>query len=103
MAIATPPGAGALGIVRLSGPNAILIAGALVAPAAALDRQPSHTVLRVALRAVTDGGAVDDALCVVMRAPRSYTGEDVVEFSCHGSVPIARSSMSLTSICGRAS
>ena len=90
MAIATPPGAGALGIVRLSGPNAILIAGALVAPAAALDRQPSHTVRRVALRAGTDGGAVDDALCVVMRAPRSYTGEDVVEFSCHGSVPILR-------------
>ena len=90
MAVATPPGAGALGIIRLSGPDAIVIAGALLAEPASLERQPSHTVRRVALLARPEGATMDDALCLVMRAPRSYTGEDVVEFSCHGSVPILR-------------
>ena len=90
MAIATPPGAGALGVIRLSGPAAIVIAGALLAAPASLERQPSHTVRRVALLARPQGATMDDALCLVMRAPRSYTGEDVVEFSCHGSVPILR-------------
>jgi tRNA modification GTPase len=88
VAIATPPGAGALGVVRISGPDAVVIAAALVATP--LERQPSHTIRRVALLDAALGLTIDDALCVVMRAPRSYTGEDVVEFSCHGSVPVLR-------------
>jgi tRNA modification GTPase len=90
VAIATPPVAGALGIVRLSGPDALAVAGALLRAPTSLQRHPSHTVRRVALFAGSEGSRLDDALCVVMRAPRSYTGEDVVEFSCHGSVPILR-------------
>ena len=90
MAIATPPVAGALGIVRLSGPDALAIAGTLLRAPISLQRHPSHTVRRVALFAGSEGSRLDDALCAVMRAPRSYTGEDVVEFSCHGSVPILR-------------
>jgi tRNA modification GTPase len=83
VAIATPPGAGALGVVRLSGPDAVLIAGALLPSPGAVDRQPSHTIRKVRL-VDRDGGAIDEAVCAVMRAPRSYTGEDVVELSCHG-------------------
>jgi tRNA modification GTPase len=90
VAIATPPGAGAIGVIRLSGPDALVFAGALLAEPALLHRQPAHTVRRVALRVRPDDAAIDEALCTVMRAPRSYTGEDVVEFSCHGSVPVLR-------------
>jgi tRNA modification GTPase len=83
VAIATPPGTGALGVVRLSGPDAVLIAGALLSSPAAVDAQASHTIRKVQL-VDRDGGPIDEAICAVMRAPRSYTGEDVVELSCHG-------------------
>jgi tRNA modification GTPase len=84
VAIATPLGAGALGVVRLSGPDAVLIAGALLTSPPELEAQPSHTIRRVRLVDRDDGTLIDDAVCAVMRAPRSYTGEDVVELSCHG-------------------
>jgi tRNA modification GTPase len=82
VAIATAPGSGALGVIRVSGPRALAAAAALVANPSQLHAQPSHTVRRVRLL------DLDDALCTVMRAPRSYTGEDVVELSCHGSPPL---------------
>ena len=83
--IATPPGAGALGVIRLSGPDALVIAGTLLDPKAALERHPTHTLRRVVLIDRETGASIDEAMCAVMRAPRSYTGEDVVELSCHGS------------------
>ena len=85
MAIATPPGAGALGVIRVSGPDALVIIGALLTDPARLDEQPSHTTRRVRVQDPATGALLDEALCTVMRAPRSYTGEDVVELSCHGS------------------
>ena len=71
--------------MRLSGPDAVALAGAIVADADALERQPSHSVRQARLRDRETGAPIDDALVTVMRAPRSYTGEDVVELSCHGS------------------
>jgi tRNA modification GTPase len=56
-----------------------------VSAPAALAAQPSHTLRRVRLVDRESGALLDEALCAVMRAPRSYTGEDVVELSCHGS------------------
>jgi len=85
VAVATPPGAGALGIVRLSGPDALAIAGAVLPSPPTLATQPTHTLRRVALRDPSTHLPLDDALCAVMRAPATYTGEDVVELSCHGS------------------
>ena len=90
VAIATPPGSGALGVIRLSGPDATVIAGRLVVSPRSLELQPPHTVRLVALRDDGEGRILDKALCTVMRAPSSYTGEDVVEFSCHGSPPLLR-------------
>jgi tRNA modification GTPase len=84
VAIATPPGRGALGVVRLSGPDACPIAGTLLPMPGVLDAQPSHTIRRVRLIDPDTGASIDEAMCAVMRAPRSYTGEDVVELSCHG-------------------
>lgn len=82
VAQATPPGPGAIAVLRVSGPDAVAIVSRLsgVDPASWESR-------RVVLRPLIDpdsGEAIDRALVVVYRAPASYTGEDVVEVSTHG-------------------
>ena len=82
-AIATPAGRGALGIVRMSGPEAVAIAGRVFRGASGDPAGfESHTVHFG--RVVSGDGLVDTVLLTLMRAPRSYTGEDTVELSCHG-------------------
>jgi tRNA modification GTPase len=80
-AVATPAGAGGIGIVRVSGPDAIgLVAGLFGRSTADLpDRRLVHGELRDAA-----GERVDEVLVAAMRGPRSYTGEDVVEIHGHG-------------------
>jgi len=82
VAIATPAGRGALGVVRLSGPRALDVAGALLACGTAL--QPRHATLT---RVTSDDGpgAVDEVVATFFPAPYSYTGEHVVEIAGHGS------------------
>ena len=80
VAPATAAGEAAVAIVRLSGPRARSI-GAELAPSRSA--RESHRLYRVRLRA-GDGAALDDGLVVEMHAPRSYTGEDVVELHVHG-------------------
>jgi tRNA modification GTPase len=82
VAIATPAGRGALGVVRLSGPRALDVAGALLACGTAL--QPRHATLT---RVTSDDGpgAVDEVVATFFPAPHSYTGEHVVEIAGHGS------------------
>ena len=76
VAVATPPGRGGIGVVRLSGPSAETIARTLVAREQPL--QPRHATFgRIA--------ACDQVVATFFPAPRSYTGEDVVELSAHGS------------------
>ncbi len=81
VARATPPGEGGIAVVRLSGPKARAIA-CVVAPRSSPVR--SHQMVRAAVRGAQDE-LIDDALVVEMHAPRSYTGEDVVELHLHGS------------------
>ncbi len=83
-------GTSAVGVVRLSGPGATGIAGTVVRGRLPLEAQPSHTQRHVVIVDPETGERLDDALCSVMRAPRSYTGEDVVELSCHGSPVLLR-------------
>lgn len=90
VAIATPVGESAVGVVRLSGVDAIPVAALVVRTSTPLAAFPSHTLHRVTIVDPDGGEALDDALCTVMRAPRSYTGEDVVEISCHGSPALLR-------------
>lgn len=78
VAIATPPGRGAVGIVRLSGPRACEIAQAVVGALPA----PRQAALRSFRNA--KGEALDEGLVLVFPAPHSYTGEDVVELQGHG-------------------
>jgi tRNA modification GTPase len=82
IALSTPPGESGIAVVRLSGPRAVDILDAL-APGAR--RGASHKLSRRVLKDAS-GAAIDDALVAVMRAPSSYTGEDMVEISCHGSM-----------------
>jgi tRNA modification GTPase len=80
VAIATPPGRGGIGVVRISGPDASVIGGALIARAEPLD--PRRATLA---RIVADEHAIDRAVVTFFPAPHSYTGQDVVEISAHGS------------------
>lgn len=82
VALATPPGVGALGIIRLSGKDAITVVNNLF-PAKDLAKQPSHTLHVGLLKNGED--VLDEVVVSLYKAPRSYTGEDVVEISCHGS------------------
>ncbi|HET8729796.1 MAG TPA: tRNA uridine-5-carboxymethylaminomethyl(34) synthesis GTPase MnmE [Moraxellaceae bacterium] len=79
-AIATPPGRGGIGIVRLSGPAAHGIGQAILARA---DSLPSRQAVFGKFLAA-DGQAIDEGLSLYFQAPRSFTGEDVVELQGHG-------------------
>ena len=86
-AIATAPGSGGIGIVRISGPAAHAILERLFRPSlngtgGSAEFHP--WVLRRGKVTDTEGVLLDDALAVFMPAPRTFTGEDVVEFQCHG-------------------
>ncbi|MBC8032524.1 MAG: tRNA uridine-5-carboxymethylaminomethyl(34) synthesis GTPase MnmE, partial [Chitinophagaceae bacterium] len=82
VALATPPGIGAIGVIRLSGSNAIAIVDHLF-PSRNLSTQPTHT-MHVGLLHDNDQ-TLDQVVVSLYRSPRSYTGEDVAEISCHGS------------------
>ena len=84
-AISTPAGAAGLGVVRLSGDDAVAVAAKLFRP---MDANRPLTALKgytAAYGHVFDAdGDIDDCVALVFRAPHSYTGEEVVELSCHG-------------------
>jgi tRNA modification GTPase len=85
-AIATPQGESALAVIRLSGPKAIEIADRCFSPKGKLSlrpsKAPSHTIHYG--HVLRDGIVVDEVLVSVLRAPRTFTREDVVEITCHG-------------------
>ena len=89
VAIATPPGRGGIGVVRVSGADATQVAAALLHGPDALE--PRHVTVASLVEPV-DGGyrAVDQVLATYFPRPASYTGEDVVEFSGHGSPVLLR-------------
>lgn len=82
VALATPPGQGAIGVIRLSGAKAFSIANGLVRNKA-FESLPSHS-LHFA-RIVIERDVIDEAVFSLFKGPNSYTGEDVIEISCHGS------------------
>lgn len=94
-AISTAQGVGGIGVIRISGPNALNIADKIFVPYSAknsgiksLSDMKGYTSK---YGKITDSGEfIDDAVVLVFRAPHSYTGEDVVEISCHGGMYITR-------------
>ncbi|MGD0260189.1 MAG: tRNA uridine-5-carboxymethylaminomethyl(34) synthesis GTPase MnmE [Verrucomicrobiota bacterium] len=91
-AIATALGEGGLAVIRLSGAEALAVADRCFAPAGEASVKPSaaatHTIHFG--HVVRDGQTVDEALLAVMRAPRTFTREDVVEITCHGGILAAK-------------
>ena len=81
-AIATPPGIGAIGVIRVSGERAFEIINKLF-PSKSLAEQPANTLHVGYIK--DDGEILDEVVISIFKNPSSYTGEDVVEISCHGS------------------
>jgi tRNA modification GTPase len=82
IALSTPPGSGAIGVIRLSGPEAISLANAVFA-GKDLTKQASHTLHFGLIK--DEEVIVDEVVAGLFVAPKSYTKENVVEISCHGS------------------
>jgi tRNA modification GTPase len=85
VAIATPPGVGAIGIVRASGPDSWRILEDCVRKSIGIERK-----VRYGNFYDTEGNVIDEVLFVGFKAPRSYTAEDMVEIYCHGGVLVTQ-------------
>lgn len=89
-AIATPPGIGGIGLIRVSGPASEAIARRVFRPLHPLDSFLSHHLYHGEIVTPETGAILDDVLVALMREPRTYTGEDTFEISCHGGPLILR-------------
>lgn len=88
-AVSTAPGTGGIAVIRVSGPQAIEISDSLFTPVSAGKDLLSRKAYTLALGSIRKGNeTVDDVLVSLFRAPHSFTGEDTVEITCHGSVYI---------------
>ncbi len=85
VALATPPGMGAIGVIRVSGKHTFTLLNELF-PSKNLLEQPSHTIVVGLLK--DQGKVLDEVVLSLFKGPKSYTGEDVIEISCHGSAYI---------------
>ncbi len=96
-AVATPLGEGGIGIVRLSGSEAVAIADQMFRrkDGKSLAQQPTYTLRYGKVVDPETGRKLDEAIAAIMRAPHSYTAEDVVEIQCHGGVVVVREILGL--------
>ena len=93
-AISTPLGDGGLAIVRVSGPLALTVADRLfVSRRGQPSSFPTHTIHLGNVG--RDGATVDLVMLTVLRAPKTYTGEDTIEINCHGGILTARQILAL--------
>ena len=83
-AISTPLGSGGIGIVRMSGNGCIALADTIFQGKKKLTEKPSHTLSYGKITDGPDGEVIDEVLVSVMKAPHTYTKEDIVEVNCHG-------------------
>jgi len=94
-AISTPPGAGGIGIIRVSGTNARHILTRIFKPARQDCDFSSHRLYYGSIINPADAKMLDEVLVVFMQAPQTYTREDVVEIHCHGSFLVLQSVLEL--------
>lgn len=94
--ISTPVGEGAIAIVRLSGVDAVEIADRLYKGAKPLEAVDSHTINYGHIVDPGTGETVEEVMVAIMRAPRTYTREDIVEINCHGGVHTINRVLQLT-------
>lgn len=89
-AISTPNAAGGIGMVRLSGEEAIAIAARCFRPVSGKSLTEFRGYTAAYGKYLDDDGEIDDGVAIVYRAPRSYTGEDVAELCCHGGLYVTQ-------------
>lgn len=94
-AVATALGEGSIAVIRVSGPDAVDVVGTLFRSRSDLRAAESHTVHYGNIVDPADGRVLDEVLVTVMRGPRSYTAEDVVEVSTHGGIIAVKSVLEL--------
>ena len=85
-AISTPPGKGGVAVIRMSGDGAFEVARSVFTPKSKKDLQSYPKRYQIYGEITEDGEVIDDVLLTMFPAPNSYTGEDVVEISCHGGI-----------------
>ena len=88
IAIATPPGVGAISVIRMSGPSSLAVIDLIFSGKSEIKNSKSHTIHYGKI--IVDGEILDDVLVSVFRSPNSYTGENSVEISLHGSPILAQ-------------
>ena len=89
-AISTPNGAGGMGVIRISGENALSVAESVFDSVSGKKITEMKGYTASFGKVVDSGEVIDEAVALVFRAPHSYTGEDVVEISCHGGMYVTR-------------
>ncbi len=103
-AISTPSGIGGIAVVRISGPDAIVTCDRIFRPykpSHILEVRPTHTLTFGKIIHPETEEVLDEVVVSLFRAPQSYTGEDIVEISCHGSLYIQQELLHLlTHFCG---
>ena len=88
IAIATPPGVGAISVIRMSGPSSLAVIDLIFSGKSEIKNSKSHTIHYGKI--IVDSEILDDVLVSVFRSPNSYTGENSVEISLHGSPILAQ-------------
>jgi tRNA modification GTPase TrmE len=94
-AISTPPGEGAISIVRMSGDQAVSIAAKLFKAKVDLNTVASHTINYGHLFEPSTNQLIDEVMVSVLRAPRTFTREDVIEINCHGGIVVVNQILQL--------
>ena len=100
-AISTAYGQGGIAVLRVSGPRALAVVNSLFVGRRPLLEAPAYSVLHGTIRRGDE--LLDEVLLTVFRAPHSYTGEDVVEIACHGSLYIQQEMLRWLVDAGRSS
>lgn len=99
-AIATPVGAGGIGIIKISGPRAEDIVRNIFRPRNPINHFQSHHLYRGHIVDPANGEVIDEVLLSVMRRPHTYTREDVAEINCHSGYIILQRTLSVVLACG---
>ncbi len=100
-AVSTPRGKGGIAVIRISGGDALPICEKFIRPKSGvpLSEIKANTACLAAVSA-SDGSILDEAIITVYRAPKSYTGEDTVEISCHGGILLTEAILARALACG---
>ena len=92
-ALSTPPGKGGVALIRISGKDAVSVAERCFKTKSGVPLKDAEARRAVYGNVIADGVSIDDALATVFRAPASYTGEDMVEITTHGSMLVVRTAL----------